>query len=78
MQKYGAGIGDEGKKLNNAARRERIKATLKDQILQEPEVRYVNIAVKFLPSTPGIIWFVIKVLTITNKAFQLDVPFVGF
>jgi hypothetical protein len=78
LQGYGVGIAEEGKKLNNAARRERLKASIKNQVLQEPDVRYVQVNIKYLPSTPGITWFIIKVITTVNKAFKFDVPFVGF
>jgi hypothetical protein len=78
LQTYGAGIALEGKKLNNAARRERVRSNLEDQISQEPDVRAVRISIRYLPSTPGIVWFVIKVLSTSNKAYQFDVPFVAF
>lgn len=77
MQEYGVGVGDEGKKLNNAARRERIKATIKSQVMQEPDVRYVAVNIKYLPNTPGLVWLILKVVTVSNQAFKFDVPFVG-
>jgi hypothetical protein len=77
LQEYGVGVGDEGKKLNNAARRERIKATIKSQVMQEPDVRYVAVNIKYLPNTPGLVWLILKVVTVSNQAFKFDVPFVG-
>ena len=77
LPNYGVAIVEEGKRLNNAARREDIKARIRDQVGREPDIRYVAVNVKYLPSTPGIVWFIIKVLTVSNRAFKFDVPFVS-
>lgn len=74
LQGYGVGIGKEGKKLNSASRRERIRARYELQLLEEPDVRNAKVSFKFLPDTPGIVWLVVKVLTMTNRAYKFDIP----
>jgi hypothetical protein len=71
---YGAGIPREGKKLNSAARRERIRANYEAQILSEPDIRAAKVSFKFIPDTPGIVWLVIRVVTTADRAFKFDVP----
>lgn len=74
LPEYGAGIPREGKKLNSASRRERIRANYEAQILNEPDIKTAKVSFKFLPSTPGIVWIITRVVTTADRAFKFDVP----